>query len=153
MEASVTIQPNLFGEFACPMCAGSGRVTEEMFRHYIEDMPGQVGTLHPDTSHKAASHSIPRWGTQRYSVLGALITLGGTATAAEVAVNVNLSRNQTATRLGELREGGFVAYARDEAGARVSAPTGPTDEGLVQVITPAGRQAYWASRRGPRGGA
>lgn len=105
------------------------------------DAAGQVGSDHPVTSHKAATIPLPRFGTQRHHALRALAHYGP-STAAEVAHRIGVSRNQTATRLGELRKGGLVAYLRDpESGERIERETGPSgDTGLVQTITEEGRR-------------
>jgi len=135
-------QPDLFSTVPCPTCRGSGLLTHEELRGRIEDLPGAVGRDHPETSRRAASLDAPRFGTQRHRVLAALVP--GPATAAEVASSTGLSRNQTATRLGELRQGGFVAYLRTPGGTPVERRTGPRDTGLVQMLTGLGRSALAA---------
>lgn len=126
----------------CPTCAGHGTVTEEQLRGLIEGRPGKVGRSHPETSQRAArrpSNRI-RFGTQRWQVLETL-RHDGRQTAAEIAAEVGLSRNQTASRLHELREVGFVRCARDSDGQLLLRATGPKDWGQVQEITEAGRRA------------
>lgn len=153
-------QPPLFGDppppkppdHDCPMCAGTGRITDTELRRLIEDRPGAVSNAHPSTSRTSAytPSNVLRFGTQRFRCLTALRE-AGPSTAAKVAVLVGLSRNQTATRLGELRMDGFVAYCRDEHGGYVTEPTSQqvsrADEGIVQTITSAGAAALRAVRR------
>lgn len=94
------------------------------------EMGGKVGRDHPDTSRRAATP--PRFGSQRWKVLEALVELGP-KTSAELAPTIERSRNQTATRVLELRELGFVA----DTGHKRS--TGPADEGTVWAATATGR--------------
>jgi hypothetical protein len=108
----------------------------------FDGRPGKASGRAPQTSWRAARNPKNRmnFGTQRWEVAAVLLDCGP-STCAEVAVHVGLSRNQTATRLMELREDGFVAYLYDDAGVRVTRPTGPRDEGLVQTITMSGVHA------------
>lgn len=140
------IQLDLFGNgeplppperVPCPTCHGCGTVSPAEALGYA---PGRVSAAHPETSQKAARRvsNRVRFGTQRHRCMDALAD--GALTAAEVADRIGLSRNQTATRLGELREAGFVAYLVMN-GARVTRPTGPNDEGLLHRLTTAGREA------------
>jgi hypothetical protein len=105
----------------------------------LADVPGKVGNAHPETSRRAAA--TLRWGTQRYQVLAALTD--APQTSAELSLILNRSRNQTATRVLECREAGFVVAQTDDGGCPVTRPTGPSDEGQVWCITPAGRVARW----------
>jgi hypothetical protein len=99
----------------------------------LADVPGKVGNAHPETSRRAAA--TLRWGTQRYKVLAALAL--SPKTSAELAPYLNRSRNQTATRVLECREAGFVrAHTID--GHNVTRATGPMDDGQVWALTPAG---------------
>jgi hypothetical protein len=133
---------NLF-DAPCPTCGGTGRISHEQLRRMIEDKPGAVGKEHPPTAQRAARRktNIEHFGTQRYR---ALYWLAGhtDATAAETAPYVKVSRNQCATRLGELREDGLVEWVRDERGDIITRPTGPRDDGQVQRITALGLTAY-----------
>lgn len=113
-----------------------GMISTEKYRQMMEDRPGQVGAKDPSTSRRSAQ-SHPRYGTQRWKVLRALER--GPHTAHEIAEALGKSPNLIATRLGELREGGFVAYHRNEQGMRVERETTPGNTGLVQEITPLGR--------------
>lgn len=100
---------------------------------------GKVSAAHPQTSHDAARL---QFGSQRFRVLRTIKAAGVVgATAAEVAAVHSLSRNQTATRLMELREWGFIEYRADNRGNPIKRATGPKAEGLVQFITQAGREA------------
>ena len=130
----------------CPTCSGSGRLGPAEYRRLVADRPGAVGKTHPETSKKAARtpSNVVRFGTQRHLVL-CLLGSSGPMTAAEVALQADLSRNQTATRLGECRDAGLVRYVRDANGNFITRPTGPTDEGRLQEITPAGIAAIRAA--------
>lgn len=99
---------------------------------------GQVGRDHPATS-KQAARSM-RFGSQRHTVLG--VVIGTPSTAAEVADRLGLSRNQVATRLGELRQAGYVTWATDDHGRIVERATGPSDTGRVHRATLLGHGAY-----------
>lgn len=132
----------------CPTCAGSGIAPASATGNVpgqldIFDAPGRLQANPHTTSARAAGKDrpIPRFGTQRHEALLAL-DQHGAQTAAEVAGRIGVSRNQTATRLGELREGGLIAYCRDiETGAIATRATGPDDEGNLQIITAKGREA------------
>jgi len=129
----------------CPTCSGTGQLTNGQYKDLIGNYPGAVGSNHPETSRRAASRpsNTLRFNTQRYKVLAVLSS--GHATAAEVAERVALSRNQTATRLGECRQTGLVEWMRDDTGNFVTRPTGPTDDGRVQRITALGIRALKAA--------
>lgn len=114
------------------------------------DLPdGSVGWSHPETSRAAAKSPANRvrFGSQRYLILD-LLAGGGPMTAADIAERLGASRNQTATRLGECRDAGWVDYARDSWGRVITAPTSADSEGMVQEITQAGRRARTAARLG-----
>lgn len=112
-----------------PVCITCGRPLGDL------EAAGKVGRKHPETSQKAAT--VPLFGTQRHRVLEVL-RQRVTATAAEVAAELDLSRNQTATRLLELHEGGYACYVLDEDGEPERRATGPSTEGRVHCLTPAG---------------
>lgn len=118
----------------CPTCGGRGSV--------LRTLLGKVGRNHPETSRRTAKSPINRikWGTQRHNTLLALAEYGP-MTAAEVADCIGVARNQTATRLQECRESGWVAYSVDHAGNRIERKTSEDAWGLVQEITEAGRVA------------
>lgn len=126
----------------CPMCGGSGTLDLFALANYISDKPGAVGHNHPDTSTKAARQpsNRPRFGSQRWHALR-LLADHGPMTAAEVATHLGISRNQAATRLGECRQIGLAAWARDTTNTIITRPTGPNDQGRVQRITDAGLAA------------
>lgn len=85
---------------------------------------GKVGNSHPSTARRAAVLAAPKIGSQKAAVLSALREAGPRGlTAAEAALVIGRSRNQTAARLLELREDGWAAYARDDAGRFVERPT------------------------------
>jgi len=111
-------------------------VTDAEIRKGIDGVAGKVGAGHPETSRRAAT-ARPGLDTQRYRVLEVLAARGP-GTAKEVASVLGIAPNQIATRLLELREGGYVAYLLDDQGTIVERPTGPRDSGLVQAITALG---------------
>lgn len=132
----------------CPTCRGRGYIDDDELRHLIEDQIGVVSRKSPVTSLRAATEpsNVISFGTQRYNVLDALYTRGP-LNAAEIAPLIGRSRNQTATRLLELRRSGFVEYlvVNDDI---VQRPTGDKgDKGLVQAITPLGVMALRAAQR------
>jgi hypothetical protein len=59
-------------------------------------------------------------------------------TADAVGTGVGLSPNQAATRLGELRAGGWVQYLSDDSGRRLERLTSRGNRALVQGVTLAG---------------
>lgn len=112
-----------------------------------EPQPGAVGTDHPETS-QGAARAVPnrlRFKGQRANVLAVLLE-HGPSTAADVADRLGISRNQIATRLGELRAIGWVDYARDSWGKVITAPTSSDSDGMVQEITLAGEVALKTAR-------
>jgi hypothetical protein len=130
----------------CPMCSGSGKIDDDHHRRMIEDRPGVASHRSPATSKKAASRTIG-FGTERYIALNTL-DRHGPNNASEVTEHGRMkSKNQTATRLGELRTIGYVEYVRDSAGDKVEAPTSTGDTGFVQRITSAGRSALLDAAR------
>lgn len=147
MNTTTFQQPQLFEQHSvsleeplkvpCPTCCGSGAVlSSEALAH----MPGMVSKSHPETSRRAAKapSNAVRFGTQRHKALAAVAMRP--MTAAEVAAHINLSRNQTATRLLELHRAGLVKYLVED-GERVTRSTGHNDQGLVHEVTLSGRYA------------
>jgi hypothetical protein len=132
------LKPDVDPNHVCPTCSGTGQLTNAQYKDLIGNYSGAVGANHPETSRRAARRpsNTVRFGTQRYKALTVL--LSGPKTAAEVADRLDISRNQTATRLGECRDRHLVEYVRDDEGNFVTRPTGPTDEGIVQRITALG---------------
>lgn len=63
----------------------------------------------------------------------------GPLTADGVSKLVGKTPNQTATRLQELRSGGYVQYVRDEAGKKVRRETSTGSLAYVQELTEIGR--------------
>jgi predicted ArsR family transcriptional regulator len=102
------------------------------------DAPGPVGAAHPETSRAVASL---RFGSQRWRVLDVLADHSEGLTADAVGVSVGLSPNQAATRLGELRAGGWVQYLSDDTGSKVERLTSRGNRALVQGVTVAGLAA------------
>lgn len=111
-----------------------------------DDRPGKVGADHPDTSRRAARSvsNRARFGTQRFKVLAALA--GHPMTAAEVAAAIGVSRNQTATRIGECHEVGWVEYLSAPSGEVVTRSTSADARGRVHRLTPAGHAEFVAAR-------
>lgn len=122
-----------------------------------EERSGKVGRDHPATSKDAAVRARPGFATERALVLDYIASKGDDgATAAEVADALGRSRNQIATRCGELRETGWVEYliARDENGRPVFAQNGKpilvsrttsissSTRGLVQRLRPEAEADY-----------
>lgn len=120
-----------FGDATPECCPTCGRPVGDM------EAPGKVGRKHPETSHTAAT--LPGFGTQRWRVLFALGDRHN-ATAAELADRCNLSRNQCATRLMELREGGYARYLYDDDGEPMRRATGLNTSGRVHIISALGRR-------------
>lgn len=114
----------------------------------LDHQNGKVGRDHPGTSKRAAT--APRFGSQRWTVLDMVAesdTVG--RTAAEIADVLEMSRNQVATRLMELREAGCVARRRNDRGEVVERRTSSTATGAVHVVTDEGRAVLrsYAARR------
>lgn len=113
----------------------------------LEDLmsaTGQVGITHPPTSHQASR--LVRAGTQRHHLLW-LVSQSGTqgltsfeATKDMRAVRPNMSPNQTATRMGELRDD-FGYVARRTHLGKVVTRQAAKGEAEVYVITPSGADA------------
>ena len=106
---------------------------------------GKVGNDHPQTSHTAARQV--KSGSQQALILLAL--WDGPATAFTLSVEGNITNsagypvapNQIATRLGELRDRGWVTYLRTfEGGPIYEEITTPGNSGQVQKLTDAGRR-------------
>tara|TARA_R110002020_G_scaffold155677_3_gene336892 strand:- start:1659 stop:2063 length:405 start_codon:yes stop_codon:yes gene_type:complete len=110
------------------------------------EVGGKVGRSHPETSRKAAKQV--KSGTQKAQLILSLDVdyLHGGKTAYELSASIftsdgrTISPNQTATRLGELREQGLVSYAFDQIGRPVERETTPGNTGIVHVLTLGGRQ-------------
>ena len=105
---------------------------------------GKVGHDHPQTSHTAARQV--RSGSQQALILLAL--WDGPSTAYRLSTGgrvVNkggypVAPNQIATRLGELRDRGWVTYLRTFKGGPIyEETTTPGNSGQVQKLTDAGR--------------
>ena len=105
---------------------------------------GKVGHDHPQTSHTAARQV--KSGSQQALILLAL--WDGPATAYRLSTGgrvVNkggypVAPNQIATRLGELRDRGWVIYLRTfEGGPVVEETPTPGTSGQVQTLTALGR--------------
>ena len=114
---------------AAPCCPTCGRDMGDL------DAPAPVGADHPETSRAVASL---RFGSQRWRVLELLAGHPEGLTADAVSAEVGLSPNQAATRLGELRAGGWVQYLSDESGRRLERLTSRGNRALVQGVTVAG---------------
>ena len=127
--------PGMGPTMPCPECGGTGTVP---FVSPTTPTPGAVGRKHPGTSRAVAFNpfTIPQFGKQRHRCMLVLRPVYPDGlTAAEIAERVSIVRNQTATRLQELRDGGFVEYLTDDDGRIVERPTGPHADGQVQRLT------------------
>jgi len=108
------------------------------------EVGGKVGRSHPETSRKAAKRV--KSGTQKAQLILDLNFHEEGKTAYELSASIftadgrTISPNQTATRLGELREQGLVSYAFDQIGRPVERETTPGNTGIVHVLTLEGRQ-------------
>lgn len=103
---------------------------------------GKVGGAHPGTAKEAAQRARYRVGTQKARLLDAVARAGDRGlTNAEAAGPLGCSRNQTATRMGELVEDGWVEKARAAGGGIVQRATDASGEyhGEVYVLTAAGK--------------
>tara|TARA_R110002020_G_scaffold113958_1_gene262167 strand:- start:154 stop:564 length:411 start_codon:yes stop_codon:yes gene_type:complete len=106
---------------------------------------GKVGNAHPETSQTASLRV--KSGTQKAQ---AILSLGFAdpdgLTAYELSTQIfngagqNLSANQTATRLGELREQGLAVYLFDEVGRPVERETTPGNSGIVHILSRYGHE-------------
>ncbi len=106
---------------------------------------GKVGHHHPQTSHTAARQV--RSGSQQALILLAL--WDGPSTAYRLSTGGRIinkaghpvAPNQIATRLGELRDRGWVVYVREfPGGPIVEEATTPGNSGQVQELSDAGRR-------------
>jgi hypothetical protein len=101
---------------------------------------GKVGKDHPDTSKQAARFVRYAVGTQKAQLLD-YVRDGGPdgVTCAEVAGLIGISRNQCATRMGELRDDGWVEPKlglQGEPVTRVATITSKGEtRGVVHVLT------------------
>lgn len=116
----------------CPTCS---RPLGDM------NAPGMVGRDHPETSKASA---VPSRGSQRWKILE-LLCASGRATAFELSEEIDMSRNQIATRLLELRRGGYVSKVSHDGVLFVRQTTG-NHTAVVQEITEAGRQLLMSER-------
>lgn len=129
-------------DMTCPTCNGTGRAPTNLLQRL--DRPGATGSNHPTTSRKAGT--TPRKGSQRLAVLEAL-TNHGPMTAHRIAGLVGRSPNQTATRLLELHEDGFVRHVYDADGQPATAETTPGNTGRVHRLTVLGESVYRQATR------
>lgn len=109
-----------------------------------DEIGGKVGSAHPETSQRAAVRV--KSGSQKAQAILELYFYEDGLTAYELSAHIftsdgrTISPNQTATRLGELREQGLAMYLFDEAGKPVERETTPGNTGLVHVLTQDGLQ-------------
>tara|TARA_R110000765_G_scaffold324202_2_gene415834 strand:- start:369 stop:854 length:486 start_codon:yes stop_codon:yes gene_type:complete len=111
---------------------------------------GKVGKNHPETSRIAAAKV--KSGSQKAQIITALSHSpdGLTAHALSSKVfnsgNETISANQSATRLGELREQGLAAYLYGGVGKPIERETTPGNTGYVHVLTQLGNEAALSIR-------
>ena len=126
-----------------------------LFGFNPDQIGGKVGANPPETSQRAAIRV--KSGSQKAQVILALSSLyphdGMTAYGLDGfitnAAGDPISRNQIATRLGELRDQGLAMYLFDQFGKPVERETTPGNTGYVHVLTRQGMEvAYDLRRRG-----
>jgi len=85
-------------------------------------------------------------GSQKAQAIMALEERGDGMTAFDLSTVIfngagrEISPNQAATRLGELREQGLAGYLFDQVGRPVERETTPGNTGIVHVLTRFGRE-------------
>jgi hypothetical protein len=99
-------------------------------------MPGKVGAGHPDTSRAAARFGAPGFASERARVLLVIAGAEHGCTAAEVASMTGGTRSQSAARMLELREQGWIVRRRDADGQLVKRRTSAVGEGAVHDLAP-----------------
>jgi hypothetical protein len=133
VPAAATPSPRPGAPADCPHC---GRPMGD-----IEE-GGQVGRAHPDTSRDAMR---PSYGGDHFRVMSVLAAYRE-APADTVAAVLVASPNQVATRLLELRRGGWVQYVKvplddprpQDLSGRAKGRTRTGRYALLQRLTPAG---------------
>ena len=130
-------EPTQRADVPCPTCNGSGMVSSADVMDRL-NRPGRTGGRHPVTSRVAGT--TPRKGSQRLAVLEVLWQRGP-LTARAIADQLDRSPNQTATRLQELHEDGFVEHVYLN-GRPQTAETTPGNTGRLHRLTPLGGAAY-----------
>lgn len=108
---------------------------------------GKVGRDHPETSQHAAKLMRYKIGSQKSALLKLIADAEPHGvTNAEAAPVLNMSRNQCATRMGELRDDGWVEAKLDATGAKLTRVATITahgeTRGVVHVMTIEGRIKY-----------
>ncbi len=105
-----------------------------------DEVGGKVGTNHPETSQRASMNV--KSGSQKAQAIKALSEKGVEGmTAFDLSTVIfngagrEISPNQSATRLGELREQGLAVYLFDQVGRPVERETTPGNTGIVHVLT------------------
>ena len=105
---------------------------------------GKVGNDHPEMSQRASMRV--KSGSQKAQAIMALEERGDGMTAFDLSTVIfngagrEISPNQAATRLGELREQGLAGYLFDQVGRPVERETTPGNTGIVHVLTRFGRE-------------
>ena len=115
-----------------------------MHQRTLWDVGGVTGHNHPETSHKAGR--TVKSGSQKHQIIQAMYSQWDGVTAYDLYGKIlngagdPVSTNQIATRLGELRDSGHVQYRRNELTNEIyERETTPSNSGLVQELTPMGR--------------
>jgi len=108
-----------------------------------DQIGGKVGNSHPQTSQRASMRV--KAGSQKAQAIRALDESSG-MTAYDLSTVIfngagrEISPNQAATRLGELREQGLAMYLYDQIGRPVERETTPGNTGIVHVLSRFGRE-------------
>jgi len=116
-----------------------------------DQVGGKVGNDHPETSQRASMRV--KSGSQKAQAIMALsehhpdgMTAFDLSTVIFNGAGREISPNQTATRLGELREQGLAGYLFDQVGRPVERETTPGNTGIVHVLTRFGREVAMGLR-------
>lgn len=104
-----------------------------------DDRDVKVGADHPETAVVAARGMRLKAGSQRQRIVAEAARHGQVGiTAAEAAVAIDSSRNQTAARMLELRELGWLEYLVEEGDYVDRATDTKGNRGRVHVLTAQG---------------
>ena len=108
-----------------------------------EQVGGKVSDNHPLTSHVAAAR-VKSGGQKAQGLIALQAVYPEGLTAFQLADHIvdgsgrNISRNQAATRLGEIRDNGWAELKLDRAGLPEQRTTTPGNTGVVYKLTDIG---------------